>query len=217
MRRTAGSKRHMGLATLAAAAAVLSGCGGGDGAAAPPAPPTAVPSHVGIASRAAVQRNVTVNGQSLSAAQLDELQQNFQLQIEDGSYWYDRRSGAVGPAGGPTLAFIVPDLDLGGPLAADASDGGTGVFLNGRELPQYDLIELTRLVGFVAAGRYFLDASGNAGFEGGPPMINLVAASRQHGTARGGWYSTSATTGDPGRYADVVGRDASGRAWGNND
>lgn len=214
MRCAAGSKRYPGVAILAFAGLVLSACGAGD-TTIPPVPPV-VPTDAD-SSRAAVQRNVTVNGVSVPGTQLEELGQHLRLRIEDGRYWYDRHSGAVGPAGGPTLAFIVPDLDLGGPLSVDASAGNTGVFLNGRELPQYDLIELTRLVGFVAPGRYFLDASGNAGFEGGPPMINLVAASRQHGAVRGGWYSTTTATGDSGRYAYVVGKDASGRSWGAND
>lgn len=165
--------------------------------------------------RAAVQRNVVVNDRPVDPALLAELQDHYRLWIDDGRYWYDRTSGAAGPAGGPTLTFIVPDLDLGGPLAADASAGNTGVFLNGRELPQYDLIELTRLVGFVRPGRYFLDASGNAGFEGGPPMINLVAASRQHPLPDGGWYAAGdGTAAGAGHYAYVIGRDASGRSWG---
>ena len=211
MRRTAGSKRSTGVAALTVAALALSACGAGDDGIAPPSP---IAAHGGDTGRAAVQREVIVNGTPVTAARLEDLQTHLHLRIEDGLYWYDRRSGAVGPAGGPTLAFIVPDLDLGGPLAADASGGNTGVFLNGRELPQYDLVELTRLVGFVSPGRYFLDANGNAGFEGGPPMINLVAASRQHGPVRGGWYATTAATGEPGRHSYVVGRDASGRSWG---
>jgi hypothetical protein len=214
MQRTAGSMRSTGLATLLVAALGLSSCGAGNDGVAPPSP--AASPHRDV-SRAAMQRDVVVNGIPVPAARLDDLQRHLHLRIEDGRYWYDRRSGAMGPDGGPTLAFIVPDLELGGPLAADASAGTTGVFLNGRELPQYDLIELTRLVGFVAQGRYFLDASGNAGFEGGPPMINLVAASRQHGPVRGGWYATAAATGEPGRNAYVVGRDATGRPWGEND
>ncbi len=181
-------------------------------------PPSAPPVATGAAA-AASQRNVFVNGQPIPAAQLAELENHFHLQIANGQYWYDRVSGAAGPAGGPTLAFIVPGLDLGGPLTAQASNGNTGVFINGRELPQYDLIALTRLVGFVQPGRYFLDAMGNAGYEGGPPMINLVAASRQQQTQGGGgdgWYSSNVNAGgnESGGTGYVMGKDASGNTWG---
>ena len=167
---------------------------------------------------AATQRNVVINGVAIPAAQLAELENHVHLRIVDGRYWYDRVSGAAGPLGGPTLAFILPGLDLGGPLAPDASAGNTGVFINGRELPQYDLIALTRLVGFVQPGRYFLDALGNAGFEGGPPVINLVAASRQAQTQGGGgdgWYSqaTGAGGNESGGAGYVMGKDGSGNTW----
>lgn len=35
---------------------------------------------------------------------------------------------------------------------------------------------LQQLVGPVRPGRYWLDAYGNAGFEGGPPLVNLAQA-----------------------------------------
>lgn len=162
------------------------------------------------------ERSVVINGVAVPPSTLAALEASHRLQIADGRYWYDRASGAAGPAGGPTLAFIAPGLELGGPLASDASAGNTGVFLNGRELPQYDLVALTRLVGFVQPGRYFLDANGNAGFEGGPPLINLIAASRQQQTSGdGGWYSgtVQAGGGESGGTGYVMGKDASGNTW----
>ncbi len=162
-------------------------------------------------------RNVVVNGQALDAATLNQLETLYHLQIADGAYWYDPVCGAAGPAGGPTLAFIVPGLRLGGALRPDASNGNTGVFVNGRELPAYDLVGLTRLVGYIAPGRYFLDAMGNAGTEGGPPIVNLLVASqRQSGGGGGGWYSGSAQAGgnEQGGTGYVMGKDASGNTWG---
>ena len=183
--------------------------------AAEPAAARAVPAP---RAAAVTERNVVVNGLAVSPTVLAALEASHRLQIADGNYWYDRTSGAAGPAGGPTLAFIAPGLDLGGPLAPDASAGNTGVFLNGRELPQYDLVALTRAVGFVQPGRYFLDANGNAGFEGGPPLINLIAASRQqtaNGSGGDGWYSSTAQAGggESGGTGYVMGKDASGNTW----
>ncbi len=180
--------------------------------------PDPAPATTGTTPAAALQRHVVVNGQAIAAARLEELSSHLHLKIVDGDYWYDKVSGAAGPAGGPTLAFIVPGLELGGPLAPDASAGNTGVFINGRELPQFDLIALTRLVGFVQPGRYFLDATGNAGFEGGPPVINLVAASRQaqaQGGGGDGWYSNATGAGGnaSGGAGYVMGKDGSGNTW----
>ena len=184
----------------------------------PPAtsPSTTLPAAA--AAPAAQLRRVVVNGAPVPEARLAEIENYYRLSIADGEYWYDRTSGAAGPAGGQTLTFIVPGLDLGGPLQPDASAGNTGVFINGRELPQQDLIALTRLVGFVQPGRYFLDGNGNAGYEGGPPMINLIAASRQQQSQAGsdGWYSQAAGAGgnESGGTGYVMGKDASGNTWG---
>lgn len=161
---------------------------------------------------------VFVNGQRIDEATLAALAQHYRMRIAPGRYWYDRISGAAGPEGGPTLAFIMPGLELGGPLQSNASNGNTGVFVNGRELPAWDLAGLTRLVGYIVPGRYFLDAMGNAGIEGGPPTVNLIAASRQAATAGGGdgWYSNNTQAGgnSSGGAGYVMGTDASGKSWG---
>ncbi len=165
----------------------------------------------------AAARNVNVNGAKISIALLADLERRYQLRFYDGDYWYDPASGACGVLGGPVMAFIIPGLTLGGALAADASAGNTGVFINGRELPQFDLIMLTRLIGFIVPGRYYLDANGNAGFEGGPPLANLIAASRQAQRAGGGdlWYSAANNAGSTHYIADgfVIGRDKLGNNW----
>jgi hypothetical protein len=114
--------------------------------------------------------------------------------LPDGEYWYDATCGAAGVQGGPALAILPAGLPLGGPLLADASGGGAGrvtaIFINGREIHPVDAQTLTQLVGQqVQPGRYWVDAQGNAGQEGGPPLVNLYQLARQRGTASGnrGW------------------------------
>jgi hypothetical protein len=146
------------------------------------------PSH----SPRAAERHLRFNGRNLTDAQYTTLQQleRWVGRINDGDYWYDARTGASGRWGGPTLAFLPTGLDLGGSVPANASGGGqgmlTGVFINGRELHPLDVAGLQQLVGAVWPGRWWVDAQGNYGLEGGPPLGNLVAlaqARRASGSA----------------------------------
>jgi len=124
-------------------------------------------------------RQVFVNRTRIPEATLTALEQAGAPRIPDGRYWYDRQCGAWGLEGGFARGFITAGLPLGGPLPTDISGGGTGVFINGRELHPVDLAGLQQLTGPVVQGRYWLDAQGNAGYEGGPAITNLrVLASR---------------------------------------
>lgn len=134
-------------------------------------------------SSSAAGRSVTINDAQVNDSTLAALQQQYGLQIADGDYWYDPYSGAWGLPGGPTAGFIPAGLALGGVLQADASGGGTAVFINGRELHPQEVVGLEQLFGAVQTGRYWLDAFGNYGFEGGPALGNLVYAIQ---TAQGG-------------------------------
>jgi hypothetical protein len=136
-------------------------------------------------SEAAPLRSVIINGVRLTDADVEALERNFRLQVRDGDYWYDRMNGSWGMRGGPTAGFIMAGLDLGGPLRADASDGNTGVFFNGRQLHQVDVARLS-LLGPVYQGRYWMDAMGNIGFEGQPALLNLWAAIQAMGGGGGG-------------------------------
>jgi TolB-like protein len=138
---------------------------------------------------AAAQRRVKFNGRSLSgeqAATLSRLEQAIG-RLPDGEYWYDPGTGASGRWGGPTLAFLPAGLDLGGRLPADASGGGqgvlTGVFINGRELHPVDVLGLREIIGVVLPGRWWVDARGNYGLEGGPALGNLVLIAQQRRAA----------------------------------
>jgi hypothetical protein len=141
--------------------------------------------------RPAAGRRVRFNGRALTAEQVKTLERLERQvgRLPDGDFWYDPRTGASGRWGGPGLALLPPGLDLGGPLPAEASGGGkgtlTGVFINGRELHPRDVEWLRELVGAVLPGRWWMDARGDFGLEGGPVMGNLVAAARAHRGAGG--------------------------------
>jgi len=128
-------------------------------------------------------RRITINRRPLTkedAKILQQLEAQSGQRTPDGDYWYDAKSGAAGKWGGPTSAVLPAGLSLGGPLAANASGGGTRVFINGREIHPMDLRNLQQLLGRpVLPGRYWVDAQGNGGVEGGPPIVNLYAAARQ--------------------------------------
>src|SRR3982751_944680 len=103
-------------------------------------------------------------------------------------------SGAWGMHGGPTAGFTLAGLDLGGPLKADASAGNTGVFLNGRQLHQYDVLALMQLTP-VYQGRFWMDAMGNVGVEGQPAVINLWVLASQRSGGSGGASTTYTRSG----------------------
>ena len=153
---------------------------------------------VGIAVEA--QRNVVINGQRLSDAELASAERMHRIHILDANYWYDIATGAWGVQGGPTLGFIAAGLTLGGTLQANASGGGTGVFVNGRELPPYDLAALQQMTGPIAPGRYFITAQGLAGYEGGAVVYDLNALSTL-GQSGGSGSWKSRLTGRERRHA----------------
>lgn len=131
-------------------------------------------------------RQVVINRVAIPADTLQLLEQHFQTTVPAGRYWYDRLSGGWGLEGGPTRGFTLPGLPLGGPLPADISGGGTGIYINGRELHPVDAAALTQLVGQVLPGRYWLDGQGFAGQEGQPAITNLFQVAQQLYQQNGG-------------------------------
>jgi hypothetical protein len=103
--------------------------------------------------------------------------------------------GAWGIQGGPTLGFLQAGLAIGGALQSNALNGDTGVFINGRQLHRLDVVSLQQL-GPVLPGRYWVDAMGNFGFEGGLKLGNLWMLARQRhatnpGSSGGAWAAHS--------------------------
>jgi len=125
--------------------------------------------------------DVVVNGRELSDEALAELQQTYGVAPLPGEYWYDTSSGLYGVIGYQAFGFMFPGHDLG-PLARDASAGDTNVFVNGRELPQSEWLIWSYMLGTaIQVGSYWLDAQGNAGYEGNPvPLVNLYVAAQQN-------------------------------------
>jgi hypothetical protein len=143
----------------------------------------AAPAHA-----APAWREVVVNGVVLDARTRHALEVTYRTRLQAGRYWYDRASGLWGRVGGPSQGQIAAGLPFGR-LDARASVGAyagvTGVYVNGREIHPAELARLRMLFGPVRRARYWLDASGAAGYEGGPAQFDLRAAAAQR---RGGGY-----------------------------
>jgi hypothetical protein len=132
-------------------------------------------------------RNIKFNGRALAEEQMAKLQlveHAFGVRLPDRDYWYDNRSGAAGIWKGPAAALLPAGLGLGGPMPAECAGGGTGVFINGRELHPLDVALLSQ-IGPVLRGRWFLDADGTFGAEGGHPLGNLFAAANAASNRQG--------------------------------
>ena len=141
----------------------------------------------------AQSRSIIINSVRLPDGTVRGLEQKYRIELRDGDYWYDRASGAWGLKGGPTAGFTLPGLDVGGQLRSDASNGNTGVFVNGRQLHQYDVMALMQITP-VYQGRFWMDGQGNVGVEGGPPLLNLWALARQS-SGQGGAATTYTRSG----------------------
>lgn len=126
-------------------------------------------------------RQVFVNGVLLRPDQIDFLEQKYRSPLPEGNYWYDRMCGAWGIIGGPVLCTLEPNHEIGGPLQPGASNGNTGVFINGRELHYLDIALLQRVVPMIIPGRWWLDVYGNFGAEGGPMLGNLWQLAQTQG------------------------------------
>lgn len=120
---------------------------------------------------------VRINRVELGADVVTALTQ-YNIRIAPGDYWYDAFSGLFGMMGGPGLGFTMPGMQIGGPLPPDASGGGSGVFVNGRELHPQDVAALAAL-GPVYPGRYFLRYDGWYGLEDGTVLGNLIVLAQQ--------------------------------------
>ncbi len=153
---------------------------------------------------------VFINGQQLSSQQIQELERLYQTQTVPGRYWYDNKSGMYGLEGQGTSGFLYAGHNFGR-IHPKASNGNTGVFFNGRELPYSEYLVFSQLQGYyIAQGRYWMDSQGNAGVEGNQiAAVNFFTLANQYqqqnnqNTNNGGYY-----------YSSGQGNNGGGNAWG---
>jgi hypothetical protein len=132
--------------------------------------------------RERTREEVIINDAPLSKRQIAEIEKQYGVKPKPGNYWYDAKSGLYGVVGYPAYGYMQPNHRFGS-MKKDASNGNTGIFINGRELPPLEYTVWSYMVGsWIQAGTYWLDHQGNAGYEGNPtPVINLFVAAKQNG------------------------------------
>jgi len=75
-------------------------------------------------------------------------------------------------------------------LQANASNGRTGVFVNGRQLPHTDLMVAQQQAGPIPPGQYWCRANGDCGQQGSQQvLINLAPKSKSSNNGNGMYWN----------------------------
>jgi Adenylate and Guanylate cyclase catalytic domain len=142
----------------------------------PPPRPTPAPTPAPVVRPAG--SSVFVNGRELSVPELQRHQALYNTTVQPGHYWYDAASGLYGPWGREALGYIRTGHEYGR-VSPNASNGNTGIYLNGRHLNSVELGQWQNIFRqAIQPGRYWLDGNtGNVGVEGNAqPTGNVRAA-----------------------------------------
>ena len=133
------------------------------------------------------ESEVWINGSVMTPELLTEFEALYGVRPIPGKYWYDSYSGLYGAMGYQAAGMMMPGHTLG-EMPANASNGNTGVFMNGRNLTAVEVNYIAALLQTPAMpGRYWLDAYGNCGIEGLPiPLVNFYEVSRMRFGSGGG-------------------------------
>jgi hypothetical protein len=155
-------------------------------------------------------QTVVINGQTLSAYQVRQIEQTYNIQCQSGNYWYDKKTGMVGYVGYPPFSIMQAGHNYGR-LSSRASGGNTGVFLNGRELSKEEWNFWSNLNGaWIYQGYYWMDSKGNAGISGDPTvLVNFYAKAKQS--------QQNNYAGSGGNEYNYSNYGNSGNAWGTNN
>lgn len=114
-----------------------------------------------------------VNDVAVPDTIIRQLEKTYAVRFTPGNYWYDRISGAYGMKGGPCTGIGLAGLNIGGELKSTASGGGTGVFINGRELHPQDVQGFQTFM-MVVPGRYWALPNGNFGYENNAMVLGNI-------------------------------------------
>lgn len=146
---------------------------------------TAVPAIA--QEQAKAESEVRINGNVMSSDLLAEFESVYGVKPVPGNYWYDTYSGLYGIMGQQAAGMMMPGHSLG-QMPENASNGNTGVFVNGRHITAVEVNYIAGLLQTPAIpGRYWLDAFGNWGVEGFPvPLVNFYEVARMRSGSGGG-------------------------------
>lgn len=117
--------------------------------------------------------NFVINDEVVDTAIIHQMERTYRVQFVPGNYWYDKLTGAFGLKGGPCTGVGIAGLVIGGTLKANASGGGTTIFINGRALHPLDVAGLQTFMQPLP-GRYWMDAYGNFGYENYPAVVGNI-------------------------------------------